>query len=219
MATTTKSPRQTLLTPRFRASFVSVFEKSAFGDSTPAYSLVGLFYPTGSSDGKIPGFTDDEKKKWMAIRAQLDVVSKETFKKTMKELDRGIYKTPFHKGDEKAYEGYGDPKMIYFRMANSKRRPQILDKNGVPITAENSEEFYAGCWARASVNPFGNLKWKSLSVGLGNLQKLGDGQSFEGGTNADEDFGGDAPEFDAGGDDDDFGVGGSDAGGEDDPTA
>jgi hypothetical protein len=213
MATTVVAPRKVLLTPRFRASFPSVFEKTAFGDSTPSYSIVGLFFPKT--------FTDDEKAKWMAIRKQLDVVSMETFKKPMKELDRGIYKTPYHKGDEKSYEGYGDPAMVYFRMANAKRRPQILDMSGQPITAENSEEFYAGCWARASVNPFSNLKWKSLSIGLGNLQKIKDDKSFEGFTSAEDDFGGDAAEFDVGGEgDDDFGIGGgTPAAAEDDPTA
>jgi hypothetical protein len=204
-----------LLTPKFRVSFESVFEKSAFGDSTPAYSLVGLFYPTGSSDGKIPGFTDGEKEKWKAITAALNVVSVETFKKGWKELDRGIYKIPFHKGDEKSYEGYGDPKMIYFRMANSMVRPQVLDASGTRLTEENREEFYSGCWAQASVNPFANAKWKSLSIGLGNLKKVKDDTSFMGGTNAEDDFGGNADEYaEQAADGDDFSIGG-----DDDPTA
>jgi hypothetical protein len=91
---------------------------------------------------------------------------------------------------------------------------------GNPITAENSEEFYAGCWARASVNPFSNLKWKSLSIGLGNLQKIKDDKSFEGFTSAEDDFGGDAAEFEVGESDEDFGIGGTPAAAEDDdPTA
>lgn len=199
-----------LLTPPFRVSFPSVFEKASYNNGTPRFSVVGLFYPKQ--------FTEADKLKWQAIRKQLDVVSLEGFKKPMKELDRGIYKIPFHKGDEKDYQGYGDKDMVFFTMANSKRRPQIININGEPVTSENAEEFYAGCWARASVNPywFNNIG-KGLAIGLGNLQKLKDDESFEGFTSADDDFGGDAVEgFES--DDDDFGVGGG-AADEDDPTA
>jgi hypothetical protein len=214
-ATATKPRAKSLKTPRFRVSFESVFEKSAYGTSTPAWSLTGLFYPKQ--------FTEDEKAKWNAIKAQLDVVSKETFKKGWRELDRGLYKTPYHKGDEKSYEGYGDPNMIYFRMASALRRPGIVDLSNQPITIENREEFYSGCWARATVNVFANLKWKSLSIGLGNLQKIKDDTSFMGGTSAEEDFGGDA-EAEFGGAEaasDDFEVGGTTVAAEDDddPTA
>lgn len=214
MATTAQAaPKKgsRLLTPRFRVSFPQVFEKASYNNGTPRFSLTGLFYP------KL--FTENENAKWAAIKKQLGVVCMDFFKKdvkTMKE-DR-TFKIPFHKGNEKDYEGYGDPDMVFFSMANSKRRPQILDVNGQPITSENSEEFYAGCWARASVNPYAfNNIGKGLAIGLGNIQKLGDDKSFEGFTNAEDDFGDDAVEgFDTGdGDDDDFGGGDDD----DDPTA
>jgi hypothetical protein len=195
-----------LLTPKFRVSFPSVFDKASYNNGTPRFSVVGLFYPKK--------FSEADKLKWKAIRAQLDVVSIEAFKKPMKELDRGLYKVPFHKGDEKDYQGYGDAEMIYFTMANSKRRPQILDVNGNLITAENSEEFYAGCWARASVNPYAfNNIGKGLAIGLGNLRKLADDESFEGFTSAEDDFGEDDEALGSS-DDDDFG--GTD---DDDPTA
>jgi hypothetical protein len=207
MATSTAKPSK-LLTPRFRVSFPSVFEKASYNNGTPRFSLVGLFFPEK--------FTDDEKTKWKAILAALNAVSIEAFKKPMKDLDRGVYKLPFHKGDEKTYEGYGDPAMRYCTMANSKRRPNILDLSGNAIGPENASEFYAGCWARASVNPYAfNNIGKGLALGLGNLQKLGDDKSFEGFTSAEDDFGSD----DVSGDfssDSDFDVGGAD---ESDPTA
>ena len=195
-----------LLTPRFRVSFPSVFEKQSYNNGTPRYSLVGLFYPKA--------FSDKEKAKWQAILAALNKVSIEAFKKPMKDLDRGVYKLPFHKGDEKEYEGYGDPDMRYCTMANSKRRPEILTVSGEPVA---QEDFYAGCWARASVNPYAfNNIGKGLALGLGNIQKLKDDQSFEGFTSAEDDFGEDdiSDEFggddlgdDVGGDeDDDFGA-------------
>lgn len=192
-----------LLTPKFRVSFPQVFEKASYNNGTPRFSLVGLFYPKQ--------FTDADTAKWKAIKEKLGVVCVDFFKKdikTMKE-DRS-FKIPFHKGNEKDYQGYGDPDMVYFSMANSKRRPQILDVNGNAITAENSEEFYAGCWARASVNPYAfNNIGKGLAIGLGNIQKLGDDESFEGFTSAEDDFGDDPAEGfgsdDDGIDDDDLG--------------
>jgi hypothetical protein len=199
-----------LLTPRFRVSFPQVFEKASYNNGTPRFSLTGLFYPLD--------FSDSDKVKWAAIKAKLGVVCQEFFKKDIKAMkeDRS-FKIPFHKGNEKEYQGYGDPNMIYFSMANSKRRPQILDIKGNPITSENSEEFYAGCWARASVNPYAfNNIGKGLAIGLGNLQKLKDDDSFEGFTSADDDFGSDPVEGFSEADDDDFGGVGDDAA---DPTA
>jgi hypothetical protein len=195
--TTPNKKGSRLLTPKFRVSFPQVFEKVSFNNGTPRYSVVDLFYPKQ--------FIEADKAKWDAIRAKLGEVCKEKFKKDLKTMkDMGGFKTPFHKGTEKTYQGYGDPDMIYVSMANSMRRPQILDLKGQPITAENSEEFYAGCWARASVNPFAFDKiGKGVAIGLGNIQKLGDDDSFEGFTSAEDDFG-DDPTEGFGTDDDDF---------------
>jgi hypothetical protein len=204
--------RKALLTPPFRVSFPSVFEKSSYNNGTPRYSLTALFFPKQWKEG------DGNKEKWSAILAALNTVSIEAFKKPMKDLDKGIYKLPFHKGDSKDYEGYGDPEMRYCSMANTKKRPQILDRDGVTfITTENSDEFYAGCWARASVRPYAfNNIGKGLALGLGNLQKLKDDKSFEGFTSAEDDFGGEASEF-GDGSEDDFSAG--DQTEEVDPTA
>lgn len=190
MATTATAGKKSsrLLTPKFRVSFPQVFEKASYNNGTPRFSLTGLFYPKQ--------FSAADTEKWAAIKKKLGEVCVEFFKKdikTMKE-DRS-FKIPFHKGNEKDYQGYGDPDMIFFSMANSKRRPQILNVNGEAITSENSEEFYAGCWARASVNPYGfNNIGKGLAIGLGNLQKLSDDESFEGFTSAEDDFGTDPAE-------------------------
>jgi hypothetical protein len=197
-----------LLTPKFRVSFPQVWEKSSYNNGTLRYSVVGLFYPKT--------FTELDKLKWQAIRSKLGEVCLEFFKKDIKTCkENREFKIPFHKGSEKTYQGYGDPDMVYFSMANSKRRPQILDLKGQPITAENSEDFYAGCWARASVNPYAFDKiGKGLAIGLGNIQKLGDDESFEGFTSAEDDFGDDPAEGFTDDGDDDFGDGG-----ETDPTA
>jgi hypothetical protein len=186
-----------LKTPRFRVSFPQVWEKKSFNGSNPRYSVVGLFYPKD--------FTEKEKAQWAAIRAELNKACLEFFKKDLKTM-RGVngFKYPLHRGDEKTYQGYGNPEMIYFSMANSMHGPEILDKKGNRITQENSEEFYPGCWARATVNVFAfdNIG-KGVSIGLGNLQKLGDADRFDGFTSAEDDFGDDPVEgFDDNDDDD-----------------
>ena len=204
-ASQSKSSR--LITPPFRVSFPSVFEKSTFNEGASRYSLTALFFPKK--------FTDKDKEKWKAILAAIDKVSIEAFKKPMKDLDKGLYKVPFHKGDEKTYQGYGDPDMRYCTLANSKRRPQIVNVDGSFITAENSEDFYAGCWARASVNPYAFTKiGKGISLGLANLQKIKDDESFEGFTSAEDDFGGDDEFGTQADDEEDFS-----SGDDDDPTA
>lgn len=191
-----------LITPPFRVSFPSVFEKTSYNNGTPRYSVVGLFYPKE--------FTEADKLKWTAIKAKLAEVCLELFKKPYSVLkeDRS-FKVPFHKGDEKTYQGYGDPNMIYFTMANSNHRPEIVDLKGQPIGIENQDDFYAGCWARASVNPYAfDHIGKGVAVGLGNLKKLKDDDSFAGFTSAADDFGSEADEFDEGGSsaDEDFDI-------------
>lgn len=209
MATTSSAAKTSrLITPPFRVSFPSVFERSSFNNGALRFSLTGLFFPEL--------FTDKDKAKMQAIVAALNGVAVEKFKKTYKELKTmtGTYKLPFHNGAEKTYEGYGDPKMIYCSMANSKRRPQIIDINGDVIGPENQDRFYAGCWARASVNPyaFDNIG-KGLAIGLGNIKKLKDDKSFEGFTSAEDDFSGEEEDFVN--DDEDFGGAAEEPAGED----
>lgn len=87
--------------------------------------------------------------------------------------------------DEEAFAG----KM--FVNANSVRKPQVVDINLNPIL--DKDEFYSGCYGRASLNFYaydfnGN---KGIACGLCNLQKLEDGERFDGGASAEEDFGDD----------------------------
>lgn len=98
-------------------------------------------------------------------------------------------KTPLRDADEE------DDKMddeVYaghcFINANSNRKPQIVDKRKERI--EDQDEVYSGCYANVSVNFFayntnGNI---GIGCGLGNIQKVKDGERLGGGSTADEDF-------------------------------
>ena len=82
---------------------------------------------------------------------------------------------------------------------NPKAKPAApeLPGDAAVITQCGPEEFYAGCYARASVTPFANRQWKSLTVGLNNLLKLADGPRLVASISARDDFGADPSEYDA----------------------
>ena len=87
------------------------------------------------------------------------------------------------RGDDPAFEN------CYFINANSNRKPSIVDRDLNPIMEK--EEFYSGCYGRASINFYAfNVSSKGIAAGLNNLQKLEDGEMLAGGSTAEEDFGG-----------------------------
>lgn len=103
-----------------------------------------------------------------------------------KKPNKGALKLPLRDGDvEKDDEAYKDS---YFINANSKTAPQIVDGNVEPILERS--EVYSGVYARVSINFYafnvnGN---KGVAVGLGNIQKVKDGEPFGGRSNALDDF-------------------------------
>lgn len=78
--------------------------------------------------------------------------------------------------------------------AKSNNAPEIVDATCQPIISKN--ECYSGCYGRVSLrfyayNQNGN---KGIGCGLGNVQKLEDGQPLDGRTTASEDFGSFTPQ-------------------------
>jgi hypothetical protein len=73
--------------------------------------------------------------------------------------------------------------------ASSELKPQIVDINMNEIM--NPNEIYSGMYARVSIRffPYFNSGKKGIGCGLGNVQKLEDGEALGGRTNAAEDFG------------------------------
>ncbi len=202
--------KERLKTPIFRVSFPEVFEMKSFNNGTPRYSVTALFYPAQykadheAQKAKKPTVAT-EWERWKELLKRVNEVSVESFKKKVYsdpaptdagELDQ-IYKRPFHKGDSKTYQGFGDPAMVFATLANSLRKPEIINIDKEPITKENADEFYPGCWARASVNPYAfNNIGKGVAIGLNNLRKLKDDTRFDGFTSAEEDFGSEDDSFD-----------------------
>lgn len=103
-----------------------------------------------------------------------------------KKPNKKAIKLPLRDGDvEKDDEAYKD---AYFVNANSMTAPQIVDANVEPIL--DRSEIYSGVYARVSLNFYafnvnGN---KGVACGLGNVQKVRDGEPLGGRTNASEEF-------------------------------
>ena len=72
--------------------------------------------------------------------------------------------------------------------ANSKEKPQIVDRNVQAIL--DRSEVYSGCYARVSISiyPFNSSGNRGIACGLGNIQKIADGESLGGRTRAEDDF-------------------------------
>lgn len=99
-------------------------------------------------------------------------------------------KLPLRDGDDERPddETYADS---YFMNASSINKPGIVDVDLNKLM--DQDEFYSGCFGRASVNLYafdasGN---KGIACGLNNLQKTEDGDRLSGGASAESDFGAD----------------------------
>jgi hypothetical protein len=86
------------------------------------------------------------------------------------------------KSDQEIYHGH------YFINTSAKFKPQIIDRNKQPIT--DSQEFYSGCYALASVNfyAYSTAGNKGIACGLNNLLKVRDGDYVGGRSTAEDDF-------------------------------
>lgn len=103
-----------------------------------------------------------------------------------KKPNKAALKLPLRDGDiEKEDAAYQD---AYFVNANAVRAPQIVDEFVNPIL--DRSEVYSGVYARVSINFYaynvnGN---RGVACGLGNIQKIRDGEPLGGGTSASSDF-------------------------------
>lgn len=164
-----------VITGKARMSYAHVFEPQAMDDSKePKYSVVLL----------IP---KSDKKTLSKIDAAIKAAIEEGKSKWGGKIPTNL-KKPLRDGDEERpdnpeYEG------CMFLSANSNRKPGIVDQNLDEIM--DKDEFYSGCYGRASINfyVYNAGGSKGVAAGLNNLQKLEDGERLAGNaTSAAEDF-------------------------------
>lgn len=161
------------------------------------FCYVNVFEPTAMNEGDTPKYSTcilipkDDAKTIEKINKAIEA-AKQAGKAKLADKNGKIPSTNLklplrdgddERGDDPAFEG------MYFINANSQRKPSIVDKDLNPIMEK--EEFYSGCYGRASINFYAfNVSSKGIAAGLNNLQKLEDGEMLAGGSTPEEDFGG-----------------------------
>lgn len=176
-----------VITNKVRFSYVHVFTPTAVGESEDKKYSVSLIIPK----------TDKETLRLIKEAVKNATEAGKTAKWNGK-IPANL-KTPLRDGDEERPDddAYAN---AYFINASAVTKPGVVDRNTEPITDE--EEFYSGCYGRASVtfyafNASGN---KGIAAGLNHVQKTSEGEALGGRVSVEVDFD-DEPDFD---DEDDF---------------
>ncbi|MEM5769475.1 MAG: DUF2815 family protein [Bacillota bacterium] len=158
-----------------RLSYANVWEPKSINGSAEKYS-VSLIIP--KSDAKT----------LTAIQKAIDAAIEEGRGKFGGKIpNKSALKLPLRDGDidRPDDEAYGN---CYFVNANSTTAPEIVDKSLSPIL--NRSEVYSGVYARVSINfyAFNSNGNRGIACGLGNIQKVSDGEPLGGKTSAADDF-------------------------------
>lgn len=165
-----------------RFSFVNVWEPKSINGSDPKYSI-SLIIPKS------------DKKTVAAIQKAIEAAKQDGMAKFGGKIPANL-KTPLRDGD---IDRPDDPNYedCYFINTNSKDAPQIVDAKIQPIL--DRSEVYSGCYGKVSINfyPFNTNGNRGIAAGLGNVQKLRDGEPLGGKSRAEDDF-----EIETDGDDD-----------------
>lgn len=161
-------------TGKVRLSFTHIFEPSAMEGQEPKYSTA-ILIPKADTDTL------------NAIKEAVELAKKNGASKWGGKVPPNL-KTPLRDGDiekpdDENYVGH------YFLNASSKNKPGVVDANVQPVL--DATEVYSGCYARLTLNFYaynasGN---KGVAAGLGNVQKLAEGEPLGGFTRAEDDFG------------------------------
>jgi hypothetical protein len=156
-----------------RFSYLNCWEPNSINGGDPKYSVSAI----------IP---KSDKKTIEAIKAAVEQAKKESVSKWGGKVPSNL-KTPIRDGDidrpdDEAY------KNSYFFNANSRQAPQVVDSSVQPII--NQSEVYSGCYGRISVTFYGynSSGNRGVAAGLGNIQKLKDGEPLGGRSNAADEF-------------------------------
>jgi len=160
----TKAPRVVTGTVRF--SYANVFAPVDKGDGkTPKYS-VSIIIPKSDKEtiAKINKAFEEAKAN-----------SASYFGGTVPKLLKGGLRDGDLEKEDDAYAG------SMFINANTAKKPGVVDADMNAII--DADEFYSGCYGRAAIEffPYNIEGSKGIACGLGNVQKLEDGERLGGG--------------------------------------
>lgn len=168
---TNTNPTKVIVPCRF--SYLHCWKPDSVNGSEPKYSVSAI---VPKSDTKTVN----------AIKAAIEQAKKDSVSKWGGKVP-GNLKLPLRDGDidrpdDEAYAG------CYFFNANSRQAPQVVDSKVQPILDQS--EVYSGCYGKISVTFYGynSNGNRGIAAGLGNIQKLKDGESLGGRTSAADDF-------------------------------
>ena len=172
----------TIVTGEARFSYVNIFEPvaSKFNPDKKEYSIVLL----------IP-------KSDIATKQAIDRAIQETVAEAADKVFSGYTSNlnmPVHDGDgPMPQKGVPYPPecrghWVMTAKTSAKNKPEVVDENCQPILS--ATQVYSGCYGRVSIRFYAyNNGSRGIGCGLGNVQKLRDGEPLGGGTTAAEDFG------------------------------
>lgn len=165
------NPTKVIVPCRF--SYLHCWEPAAVNGGEPKYSVSAII------DKK-------DTKTINAIKTAIEQAKKDSVSKWGGKVPANLH-LPLRDGDidrpdDEAYAG------CYFFNANSRQAPQVVDAKVQPIIDQS--EVYSGCYGKISVTFYGyNANGnRGIAAGLGNIQKLKDGESLGGRSNAADDF-------------------------------
>lgn len=166
--------RTKVVTGVVRLSYANVWEPKSINGGDPKYSCSIII-------SKNDTLTIE------AINAAIDAAIQEgAHKFGGKVPNKAALKLPLRDGDtERDDEAY---KNCMFVNANSKTAPQIVDKHVKAIL--DRSEVYSGVYAHVSLSfyAFNSNGNRGVACGLGNIQKVCDGEPLGGRTNAADEF-------------------------------
>jgi hypothetical protein len=170
-----------VLTPKFRVSYPSVFKAQMNKLSNKEeYSVTALF-PKGTDLSVLKKAAAEAcAKKWGADQTKWPKNLKLPFR------DQGEKIRNAKEEGKAPPEGYEEGGV--FMTLKSQEKPGLVDEKVQDII--DTSQFYAGCFARASVSAYAydNTGNRGISFGLRNIQKVGDGEPLSGRTRAVDDF-------------------------------
>jgi hypothetical protein len=175
MSEKTKSPTR-VVTSKVRFCYAHVFEPTSMDEKSDKKYSVTILVPK------------KDKKMVERLKSAVSAALEEGKTKLGGKIP-STFKNPIRDGDEERPDDEAFEGMIFLN-ANSPRKPGLVDENLDAII--DKDEFYSGCYGRASVNfyAFNTSGNKGVAVGLNNLQKLEDGERLSGDfSTPEEDFG------------------------------
>lgn len=156
-----------------RFSYLHCWEPDSVNGGDPKYSVSAII-------------RKDDTSTVNAIKAAIEQAKKDSVGKWGGKIPANL-KMPLRDGDidhpdDENYRG------CYFINCNSRQAPQVVDSKVNPILDQS--EVYSGCYGNISVTFFGynSSGNRGVGAGLGNIQKIRDGESLGGRTNAADDF-------------------------------